>query len=156
MQRALNLSIQLPGDDSSLLPLHSDVWSGNAPYEVVFWLPLVDCYKTKSMYVLPRHKSDKVLADFTRYSSLSAEAFFRELEPELEWMEVPFGKALLFTHSVIHGNRVNEEATTRWSMNVRFKSLLSPYGSKEIGESFVPITVRPATRVGYAYREPKP
>ena len=32
MQRSLNLSIQLSKDGSSLLPIHSDVWSGNSPY----------------------------------------------------------------------------------------------------------------------------
>ena len=155
MQRSLNLSIQFPHDDSSLLPLHSDVWSGNSPYEVVFWMPLVDCYATKSMYVLPRNASDKVLADFPRYAGMSAEGFFKALEPEMEWMEVPYGEGLIFTHSIIHGNRTNQEPHTRWSMNTRFKSLLSPYGSKELGESFLPITIRPATRVGYEYKEPR-
>ena len=42
MQMRVNLSIQLPGDDSSLLPVHADVWSGDSPFEVVAWLPLVD------------------------------------------------------------------------------------------------------------------
>ena len=31
-----NLSIQLPKDDSSILPLHSDVWVGDSEYEIVF------------------------------------------------------------------------------------------------------------------------
>ncbi len=70
-------------------------------------------------------------------------------------MKVQYGEALLFSHSVIHGNRVNMESTTRWTMNVRFKSLLSPFGNKEPGESFIPITIRAATRVGYEYREPQ-
>ena len=47
MQAKINLSIQFPNDESSLLPLHSDTWSGDSPFEVVVWLPLVDCYKTK-------------------------------------------------------------------------------------------------------------
>ena len=38
MQLRINLSIQLPQDDSSLLPVHSDIWSGDSPYEVVVWL----------------------------------------------------------------------------------------------------------------------
>ena len=42
MQRKISLSIQIPGDDSALLPTHSDVWSGCSPFEVVFWLPLVN------------------------------------------------------------------------------------------------------------------
>jgi sporadic carbohydrate cluster 2OG-Fe(II) oxygenase len=52
MQKSLNLSIQLPNDSSSLLPIHSDVWSGDSPFEINFWLPLVNCYRTKSMYIL--------------------------------------------------------------------------------------------------------
>ena len=56
MQQRVNLSIQMPGDTSSLLPVHADTWSGDSPYEVVAWLPLVHCYGTKAMYLLPpRH-----------------------------------------------------------------------------------------------------
>ena len=40
MQRKVNLSMQVPKDDSSLLPVHSDVWSGCSPFEVVLWMPL--------------------------------------------------------------------------------------------------------------------
>lgn len=53
MQLRVNLSIQFPNDDSSLLPVHADTWSGDSPYEVVVWLPLVNCYGTKAMYILP-------------------------------------------------------------------------------------------------------
>ena len=53
----INLSIQLPQDDSSLLAVHSDVWAGNSPFEIVVWVPLVDCYKTKTMYILPPKKN---------------------------------------------------------------------------------------------------
>ncbi len=155
MQRSANLSIQLPADSSSLLPVHSDVWSGNSPYEVVAWVPLVDCYKTKSMFILNRNDSEKVYADFPRYSKLSAESFFREIEKNVHWLDVPRGHAVIFSHVLVHGNRVNAETTARWTMNVRFKGLLSPYWAKEVGESFQPITVRPITRIGYAYRTPE-
>lgn len=149
MQRTVNLSIQLPRDDSSLLPLHSDVWSGNSPYELVLWLPLVDCWKTKSMYVLERPESEKIFREFASYESFDAEKLFQKIKRNLVWLEVPRGHAVLFTHSLLHGNRVNEEATTRWTFNVRLKGLLTPYGAKEMGESFLPITVRPATRIGF-------
>ena len=59
MQRKVNLSIQLSNDDSSLLPLHSDVWSGCSPFEVVLWIPMVDCKKTSSMYILSRNDNDQ-------------------------------------------------------------------------------------------------
>ena len=55
MQRKINLSIQMPQDDSALLPKHSDVWSGCSPFEVVVWIPLVDCKNTQSMFVYPQN-----------------------------------------------------------------------------------------------------
>ena len=27
--------------------MHADTFNGESPFEVVAWLPLVDCYKTK-------------------------------------------------------------------------------------------------------------
>ena len=51
-KNSINLSIQLPNDKSSLLAIHADTWSGDSCSGSV-WLPLVDVYKTKSMYILP-------------------------------------------------------------------------------------------------------
>ncbi|MEO1368216.1 MAG: sporadic carbohydrate cluster 2OG-Fe(II) oxygenase, partial [Acidobacteriota bacterium] len=62
MQRRVNLSIQMPGDAGSLLPLHADSWSGDSPYEIVLWIPLVDARATKSLFVLPRPEHDRLLA----------------------------------------------------------------------------------------------
>ena len=59
MQRKVNLSIQMPNDDSSLLPLHSDVWSGCSPFEVVLWIPLVNCKKTQSMFIMPKRLNEQ-------------------------------------------------------------------------------------------------
>ena len=154
MQRSVNLSIQLPNDTSSILPLHTDVWSGNSPYEVVFWLPLVNCHDSKSMYVAPIKKSKEVIENFTKYSHLNVEELYQEIKKDTLIFNVPLGSGVIFSHSLLHGNRVNKEGTTRWSFNVRFKSALTPYGSKEIGETFLPINVRPSTRVGYEYKKP--
>lgn len=154
MQRSFSLSVQLPQDDSSLLPLHSDVWSGNSPYEVVFWLPLTRVNDTRSMYVLPKPASEKVLANYADYAHLDAEQFFQAVKDDAVWIDLEPGHGLIFWHGLIHGNRINREAQTRWTMNTRFKSLLSPYGAKELGESFLPIITRPATRLGYTYKAP--
>ncbi len=155
MQKRINLSIQLPNDSSSLLPTHSDVWSGDSPFEVVVWLPLVDCYKTKSMYLLPPDKDKEFANKMHEFSKAGAGEFYKEIEPHLKWLDVPYGHFLLFTHTLMHGNVVNEEAETRWSMNCRFKSALSPYSEKRIGEFFEPITIKPATRIGMNYTLPK-
>lgn len=149
MQRMANLSIQMPGDASSLLPLHTDVWAGNSPYEVVFWLPLVNCFKSKSMFILPLKQSQDVFKNFKDYSKLSVEELTNKLKKDLVYLDVPEGHGVIFSHYLLHGNDVNLEKETRFTFNIRFKSLLSPYCSKGIGETFVPITVRPSTRIGF-------
>jgi sporadic carbohydrate cluster 2OG-Fe(II) oxygenase len=151
MQRNVNLSIQLPGDDSSLLPIHGDTWSGDSPYEVVLWVPLVDCYDTKSMYFC-----DKRVSETTNiYDYSDAEALYQAVKDHCTFMDVKYGEALIFSQNIMHGNRVNETNETRWSMNCRFKSALSPYADKKLGEFFEPITLRPATRLGMRYEYPK-
>lgn len=154
MQLRINLSIQLPNDDSSLLPVHADVWSGDSPYEVVLWIPYVHVYGTKTMYILPRERDAWHQARMGNLELKSAEELYRAIEADLTWLDIPYGHVLLFTQNVMHGNIVNREAETRWSTNCRFKSVFSPYHDKKLGEFFEPILVRPATRLGAGYRLP--
>ncbi|MDI7184893.1 2OG-Fe(II) oxygenase [Leptospira santarosai] len=155
MQLRVNLSIQFPEDDSSLLPVHSDTWSGDSPYEIVVWLPIVDCYKTKSMYLLPPKSSKKLISDFKNQSGVSSEDLFQSISKEVQWLEIKYGEVLLFDQGYPHGNRINEESDTRWSMNCRFKSVFTPYGDKKLGEFFEPITLRAASKIGMEYQFPK-
>lgn len=141
MQRNINLSIQLPGDDSSLLPVHADALQGDSPYEVVLWLPLVDCYGTKSMFFSRKQ---------TAIEGKTLEQIYEECDPY--FVDCKYGEALIFSQNYFHGNRINETNETRWSLNCRFKSLFSPYSDKKLGEFFEPIEIRPATKMGLAYQ----
>jgi|APSaa5957512535_1039671.scaffolds.fasta_scaffold78406_1 sporadic carbohydrate cluster 2OG-Fe(II) oxygenase len=154
MQRRINLSIQLPEDDSSLLPVHADVWDGDSAYEVVVWVPLVDCFKTKGMYILPPTPNDKHAATLSQYADGTTEDIYHAIEPDLQWPDLPYGKAMVFSQTLMHGNRINEEPETRWSMNCRFKSMFSPYADKLPGEFFEPVTLRAASRFGLDYKLP--
>ena len=154
MQLRINLSIQLPNDDSSLLPVHADAWSGDSPYEVVLWIPYVHVYGTKTMYILPRETDSRYQARMGELKLKSAEEIYKTIEPDLRWLDIPYGNVLLFTQNVMHGNILNREPETRWSSNCRFKSVFSPYHDKKLGEFFEPILVRPATRIGASYRFP--
>ena len=128
MQKKFNLNVQLPGDDRNLLALHTDTWTGDSPYQVVVWLPLVDCYRTKSMF-LQTPQGEK-------------------------YLDVKYGEVLIFNSTLPHGNRVNEEETTRWTINCRFKNVWTPYGVKGPGEHFEPITLRAASKIGMSYKHP--
>jgi len=155
MQLRVNLSIQMPGDDSSLLTVHADTWAGDSPYEVVVWLPMVDCFKTKSMFLLPRESTRRLGANFKERAGSNSEDLFQAIGSEGIWLEVPYGEVLIFDPGLPHGNRVNQETETRWSMNCRFKGIFTPYGDKKLGEYFDPITLRAASRNGMNYRYPE-
>ena len=155
MQNRINLSIQVPHDDSSLLATHSDVWSGDSPFEVVVWLPLVNCYKTKAMYILPPKKNKKFEKKFNKMFKKNSETIYQEIKKDIKWIKVKFGQLLIFNQSLPHGNRINLEKETRWSMNCRFKSIFTPFGDKKVGEFFEPITLRKISELGMKYKLPK-
>jgi sporadic carbohydrate cluster 2OG-Fe(II) oxygenase len=157
MQNRINFSIQMPEDRTSLLDIHADVFSGETPFQVVQWLPLVDVARTKSMFYLPRPKSEAVKAHLKDFAGGGMKALFDAVKSDLIWLTVPYGKLVIFSPNCLHGNVLNEEPTTRWSLNTRFTGLFTPYnsGEKMLGSFYLPITVRPVTRVGLAYRHPE-
>ena len=154
MQSRVNLSIQLPEDDSSLLPIHADTWSGDSPFEVVVWLPLVDCFNTKSMFLLPPKAADSLSNNFKLHAQGDSEELFNSIKDEVNWIKINYGEVLIFNQAYPHGNRINQENETRWSMNCRFKGLFTPYSDKKIGEFFEPITLRPVSKIAMNYKLP--
>ena len=154
MQRRVNLSIQVPGDSSSLLPVHADTWSGDSAFEAVVWIPLVDCFGTKAMYLLPPSEAPFIDKNFNRFKGKSSEDIFLSIEDKVEWIEIKNGQVLIFNQTLPHGNRINSEQETRWSLNCRFKGIFTPYADKKIGEFFEPITLRPMSNLGMNYKLP--
>jgi sporadic carbohydrate cluster 2OG-Fe(II) oxygenase len=155
MQLRVNLSIQMPKDNSSLLPVHADTWSGVSPFETVVWLPLVDCYDTKSMYILPPDKNKNLNKLFLSKKIKKSEDVYKIIKKDLIWLNVKYGQIVIFDQSLPHGNRINKENETRWTMNCRFKSIFTPYADKKIGEFYEPITLKAASKRGITYKLPK-
>lgn len=156
MQNRINLSIQMPEDDSSLLDIHADVYGGETPFQVVQWLPLVDCFETKSMFILPYPKNLPVNRRLHEIGDGGMSTLYEEVKQDVDWLRVPYGKFLVFSPNCLHGNIVNRVPATRWSMNTRFTGLFTPYTSyeKKLGSYYLPITTRAVTRVGLRYEQP--
>ena len=91
MQKNINLSIQLPNDDSSLLPIHSDVWSGDSAFEINLWVPLVNCYKTKSMYILRQNKNNIFLKKIKKLKFKSSQQIFNLAKKYISWIKIDYG-----------------------------------------------------------------
>jgi len=154
MQKKINLSIQLPNDDTSLLSVHSDTWNGNSPFEVVAWLPLEDVKNSKSMFILPYNsKKNKLL--YKKGIFKSNNQIYSKLKKEMKFLKINKKHLLIFSQNCPHGNIVNKSNETRISFNCRFKSLFAPYHEKSFLEYFDPIGIKPATRLGLDYAEPK-
>jgi len=79
---------------------------------------------------------------------------FEMAKDDIEWINIKYGEYLLFNQNLPHGNVVNAEKDTRWTMNCRFKGLFTPYSDKKMGEFFGPITAKPLTMIGMDYKLP--
>ena len=157
MQNRINFSLQLPNDDSSLLGIHSDSFSGETPFQVVQWVPLVNVYDTKAMFLLPPEINRQVFPELKEIVEQDGfDGLFKSVEKHLKWIEVPFGSVLIFSPNVLHGNVINLTSETRWSMNARFTGLFTPYSCSEkgLGTFYLPITTKPVSRIGMSYRPP--
>jgi len=154
IQRKINLSIQLPNDHSSLLDIHADTWGGNSPFELNIWLPLVDCCRTKSIFILPKKDYILLEKELFNHDNPDSEKIFISCKKYIKYIDIKFGQVLIFDPKLPHGNRLNDEHETRWSLNYRFKSVFSPYADKKIGEYFEPLILRPCTINGMDYQHP--
>jgi sporadic carbohydrate cluster 2OG-Fe(II) oxygenase len=107
------------------------------------------------MYLLPPEHAADFDRSFKDRAGKSSETLFEAIRDKVRWLEISCGQVMVFDQSLPHGNRVNDEADTRWSMNCRFKGVFTPYGDKKLGEFFEPISLRPASRRGMSYELPR-
>ena len=155
MQKRPGISINLPHNQSDILPIHADTWNGVSPFELNIWIPFVKCSKSMCLYILKREKYNAKLDECRGLLKLTADEIFNELRPDLTWVPIEYGKILAFDQSLPHGYSLNREEHTHWSMNCRFKGLHTPYWDKKLGEYFMPITVKNCTRLGMDYKHPE-
>lgn len=150
MQNKVNLSIQQPNDESSVLPIHSDIWTGDSPFQVVLWVPLTDASKSNSMFILPPNESREARQRVAVGEFKSMDQIESEFHSQMVTLVVPYGKVLIFDSNCLHGNVLNETKTVRWSINCRFTGLLTPFTNPErrLGTYYLPITTRAATKIG--------
>ena len=154
MQNNINLSIQIPNDETSLLPIHSDTWSGDSPFESVLWLPMVNCYNTKSMFILNSKKMNTFNRTFSSKKIKSISDLYERFKKDLKFLKINYGDYLLFNQNLPHGNLINITKETRVSLNCRFKGLFTPYSQKDLGSFFSPLKIRAATKLGLDYKIP--
>jgi len=150
MQNKINISIQQPHDQTSVLELHSDVWNGDSPFQVVLWVPFTDCAGSNAMFLLAPAESREAYRRARAGELKSMADIHAAYRDRFKTIEVKFGEVLVFDSNCLHGNQLNTTSTSRWSMNCRVASLLAPATTPErrLGSYYTPIMVRAATRMG--------
>jgi sporadic carbohydrate cluster 2OG-Fe(II) oxygenase len=143
-QKKSNVVIQMPNDPNPS-EIHRDAPS-HSPYEIVLWVPMVDCFKTKAMHVLDHQKSN-VLYDFLAKNDDWAN-FEKEATAQSEYVPVNFGEALVFSTTVLHGSHINKENETRVSLNLRYKNIFSPSGLKNQLQYFKVLKTSDLLKIG--------
>ena len=108
------------------------------------------------MFILPGKANDKIYENFKKYEGGGMDSVFDDIKNDVVWCDVPYGHVLVFAPNYLHGGVINEEPETRWSMNCRITGLFTPFHGpeKKLGSYYLPITIRPVTRVGISYKEP--
>jgi sporadic carbohydrate cluster 2OG-Fe(II) oxygenase len=158
-QNKVNLSIQMPFDTSSILGLHTDTISGQSKFEVVAWLPITRAFKSNAMFIFSLQDSQEMMMALPKYQSMGMDKLFQDWESRKTMLELDPGQGLIFSSNLMHGNMLNTTESTRVSLNMRFKSLFSPYSDdihseKKIGSFYQPLNVLPATKLGLNIKEP--
>jgi sporadic carbohydrate cluster 2OG-Fe(II) oxygenase len=156
MQKKINLSIQFPKDKDSLLDLHSDIYAGESPFQVVVWIPLVDVFETKSMFFTKPRFNKKMNYQILNTDKYTNKQMYNKNKKKFTFFRLKFGEILIFSPLILHGNTVNLTKETRFSLNCRFKSLLSPYdvlvkSHRNIPNFYKPINIKPLTKIGFNY-----
>ncbi len=127
VQKTINLVIQTPKDLNPTIP-HRDA-PPNSYFELVLWIPLVDCKDTKSMYTIDITSTKNALDELDKNKD-DWEGFLNKFKDKKSYPNVKFGQALFFLPYIYHGSDTNNTDETRFSLNIRFKALFSPSGKK--------------------------
>ena len=145
IQKNINIVIQSPNDPNPS-EIHRDA-PLNSSYEIVVWIPLVDCYKTKSMYILDFNQTNKALK-FLEKNKKNWSKFEQYAKKNSKNPKVDYGNGLFFHAGLFHGSNINKEKETRISLNVRFKNLFSPTGLKNQLQYYRPLNISNITKFG--------
>lgn len=152
----VNLSIQYPNDNSSLLSMHSDFFSGESLFQINLWIPFVNVKKTQSMFIVNPLNSMSILKKIKNDKNLCFSNIDDKYKKYMKWINLKKGEGLLFSPNCLHGNVVNMEKKTRWSINIRYKNLFSPYSElkeneKKIGIFYDIFTAKLITKFNLKY-----
>ena len=81
---------------------------------------------------------------------------FCKNKKNFKFLNIKYGDILIFSPLILHGNTINKTKETRFSLNCRFKSLLSPYDvfsktHRNIPHFYRPLQIKAMTKIGFNF-----
>jgi len=129
IQKHVNLVLQRP-DDPDNSETHRD-YPGNSAFELVVWVPLVDCDEKMSLYLANLELSLSYARRLRQTKGKDWSQIKGEIEMKTNTVPVKYGEVLIFMTPLFHGSKINHSERTRVSLNFRVKALFSPAGNKD-------------------------
>ena len=105
IQRGVNLVIQRPNDPDPS-EAHRD-FPANSAFEVVIWLPLVDCPAERTMYVVSFEESLAITKRLRAGVYNKLEMFHTDVLSRSIPIPVAFGEVMIFLTPIFHGSKIN-------------------------------------------------
>lgn len=162
VQAKINLSIVMPDDPSSVIPLHSDINTGEPLHELVIWIPITDCYDTNSVFLTDKDSSFRMHSSLTEINNLESPTLDDIANQlfTLDYLTIDSNSVLVFSPLLYHGSNTNTTNATRVSLNFRIKNLFSPYEhskceGKGLNSFFIPFRESDLTKLVTHYSLPQ-
>ena len=93
MQNKLNLSFQMPNDKNSQLPMHSDIYAGESPFEVVIWIPLMDVQpNNQSMYITSPKHNKQINKEVTTTKTKTLNQLYEKHKKKFKFLKITLEK----------------------------------------------------------------
>jgi len=121
IQSKLNLSIVPPRDRSSQLPIHSDSWAGDSPFQLNFWFPLTDAVGDSGIYIV----DPDCTLDAMQYLQVNGRLPPIKKRSRMT-VAARVGDVIVFNPALLHGSGLNTSTKTRLSLNLRVKNFFAP------------------------------
>ncbi len=128
-QKNNNIVFQSP-NSNRYSELHSDA-PPNSEFELVVWVPLVNCYGTKSFFMVPLEDSFDLIKKYKSKNFSNWNEFKSKALEKANHFEINYSQALIFWTGMIHGSLENKTNESRWCLNVRYKNLFAPCGQHD-------------------------
>lgn len=147
-QKNNNIVYQYPGSNR-FSELHTD-YPTNSEFEIVAWVPLVNCFRSKSFYLVPLSDSIDLSSRFKSGQYANWDNFKAACLSKAIHVEVNYSQCILFWTGLIHGSLINETNESRWCLNARYKNLFAPCGQHDPLTYYKPLRYSALTRIALA------